>query len=167
MGRGGHDSIAIAQLADAATCFRMTFAGASKASFRKPPSSSGTVPLPDHFLRHEGGDISPETAADGIFARRNSVFRNRWCRDLLYRGGRQIRLANLLETDHRAGALAPGRRGGFWSGQAPKVRGAIGCRPRRMLHGERGCGVNSAILAEGRIRRRRHPRHGSGLRRGL
>jgi hypothetical protein len=33
----------------------MTFTGASKASFGKAQSSSGTGPLPDHLLRHEDG----------------------------------------------------------------------------------------------------------------
>jgi len=55
-----------------------------------PHSNSGTRSPCVYSLWHEGGDISPETAAIGISAARNSVFRGRRCRDLLCRGSRNI-----------------------------------------------------------------------------
>ena len=89
----------------------MTIRRREHSKFQTLPSKSGTRPPRDYCLWHEGGDLSAETAAIGISAARNSVLCRRRCRDLLYRGGRNIRLLAhfySLEADHRAGALALG-----------------------------------------------------------
>jgi hypothetical protein len=105
VGRGDHDSIAIAQMANAAGCFRMTFVGASSvSSHTRPHSNSGTRLPQDYSLWHERGDISPETAAIGISAARNSVFCGRRCSDLLYRGSRNVRLLAVPRPPARLGS---------------------------------------------------------------
>ena len=64
-------------------------------------------------------------------------------------GHRRIRRTDFYRM---VGALVRARLAHrFWPGQAPSLGGALGRTARRMLAGERDCGTNSAVCAEGRL----------------